>query len=55
MLQDMLLEMCWVSELFVAVGAGEPGLFLMDQKMVFKAVLPGEGGLALVTLNGLLL
>mgnify|MGYP006975900611 CR=1 FL=1 len=49
----MLLEVCGMPELSIAVGAGEPGLFLVDQEVIVEAVLPGEGGLALVTFEWL--
>ena len=49
MLCYVLLEVCGMSKLSIAVGAGEPGLFLVNQEVIVEAVLPGEGCLALVT------
>ena len=44
--------MCWVSELPVAVGAGEPGLVGVGHQMVVEAVLAGEGRPAQAALEG---
>ena len=44
--------MCRVSELSVAVGAGEPGLVGVSHQMVVEAVLPGEGRPTQTTLKG---
>ena len=55
MLLYVLLEVCGMPKLFIAVGTVKPRLFLVDcQDVIFKTVLPGEGGLALVTFEGLL-
>ena len=44
--------MCWVSELPVAVGTGEPGLVGVGHEVVVEAVLPGEGRPAQAAFKG---
>ena len=45
------LEVRGVSELPVAVGAGEPGLVGMGHEVVVETVLTSEGGLEIVKEN----
>ena len=43
-MEIIYLEVRGVSELPVAVRAGEPGLVGVGHQVVVEAVLPGEGG-----------
>merc|ERR1719436_720535 len=50
-LLDVFLEVSWMSELPVAVRAGEPGLVGVRHQVIVEAVLPGEGRPAQRTLE----